>query len=120
MTSLTDLHAYLARVILLYTIALAAWSFVAAWQRRPASPSFRGALWIAAGVIATQDMFGALLYTSGDRPPDMLHLVYGPVAFLAIPTLISVVGVGRRRESLWFGLGMLFVFGLSIRALMTG
>ena len=64
---------------------------------------------------------GALLWLSGARPKDTLHILYGIAPFLALGYAFSWSASAKpRREALTLGVAALFTFGLIIRAYTTG
>ncbi|MBX6772632.1 MAG: hypothetical protein IRY83_12955 [Chloroflexi bacterium] len=114
------LHAFLSRVIMLYTLIGAGWGLLLAVRRRPASDSYRTTLLIAEGLFAVEALVGIILLASGRRPADLLHFLYGLLGVAVLPIVMGSVGTGKRRDSLWLGLATLFLFGVAVRALMTG
>ncbi|HLG50917.1 MAG TPA: hypothetical protein VKY56_04680 [Chloroflexota bacterium] len=114
------LHAFLSRVIMLYTLIGAGWGLLLAVRRRPASDSYRTTLLIAEGLFAVEALVGIVLLAGGRRPADLLHFLYGLLGVAVLPIVMGTVGTGKRRDSLWLGLATLFLFGVAVRALMTG
>lgn len=124
-TLVVVLHQGFARVVLIYSLLLALWGLFLYVRGHGPTGGFLGALILDEGVIVLESLIGIVLYGQGHRPGQTLHLLYGLATFLAIPTAYLWAG-GRteafstRRESLIYGLACLFLFGLGIRAAMTG
>ncbi len=120
-TIVVTLHQGFARVVLIYTLLVALWGLFLWARGRNPSGSYLGALILDWGVIALQGVIGIILVIQGFRPGQLLHLLYGVAAFLTLPTAYFWSDTGTtRRDSLIFGLAALFLFGLAIRATMTG
>lgn len=124
-TLVVFLHQGFGRVVLIYSLLLALWGLFLYLRRQAPSGGYLGALILDEGVIVLQSLIGIVLYGEGYRPGQILHLLYGLAVFLTIPTAYLWAGAQRegaptRRDSLIFGLACLFLFGLGIRATMTG
>jgi mannitol-specific phosphotransferase system IIBC component len=73
------------------------------------------------GLFIVQGLIGIALFLQGGRPHDQLHWLYGPLLVIVLPIAASYLsGRESRREPLVYGLAALFMFGLAIRAFMTG
>lgn len=105
-----------------FYVAVAATGLVGLWGiglamfRRPPNRSFNTAVAIAVGLMLVQVVAGVILYASGRRPGDSFHVFYGVV--IAITFAIAYVYRAQlaRRPALSYGLLLLFVMGLGIRA----
>ena len=85
MSELTNLHAGLARALVLYLAFIGVWGLVA-WRRGSGiSPSYRGALVIAWITALAQGVFGLALWIGGTGPRDPLHILYGFALAAALP-----------------------------------
>ncbi|MGO8951580.1 MAG: hypothetical protein ACLQUY_28790 [Ktedonobacterales bacterium] len=82
---------------------------------------FRIMLIITAALGVLQAVFGALLYTQGERPADGLHFVYGLLVLGAIPVAYVYSDQKQeRRDTIIMCIAVLVVIGAAVRALMTG
>jgi hypothetical protein len=92
------------------------WGFAAGVMRRPLSRPFSIARALAIGAMLIQVAVGALMYSRGLRPGNAFHVFYGVV----IASTFALAYVYRaqldRRPMLAYGLLLLFVMGLGIRA----
>lgn len=121
-TSLTvTLHQGFSRVVLVYSLVVAIWALFLYLSGSNPSGSYLGAAVINEGVVVVQGLIGLVLLAQGDRPHEGLHLVYGIISVLALPTAYFMsANATQRRDSLLFGFAGLVLVGASIRAIMTG
>jgi len=119
--SLTDIHSRLAIAMLLFSAVAGIWGLALHFLRRKIDGNFWGVLASGELLFVAQAVLGLVMYLQGDRPARTIHLLYGAVAALALPAVYAFTG-GRddRRAALTYGLVMLFLFGISLRAMGTG
>lgn len=117
---MVGIHELLTRVIILYMLICAGWGILNALRHRPATDSYRTTLLIAEGLFVVQALVGLELLGEGKHPAQPVHLLYGLLGIAVLPSVVGYVGRGRKNESLWLGLTSLFLFGVAIRAMMTG
>jgi hypothetical protein len=117
---MVNIHQTLGTVIALYLLICAGWGTFNGIRGRPASDSFRSTLLIAEGLFVLQAVVGMELLGEGKAPAQPLHFLYGVFAVVFLPVVVGYVGRGKKRESLWFGLATLFLFGIALRAITTG
>jgi len=90
-------------------------------RKQAPSGSYRATLVLTEGLFIVQGLVGIGMYFGGARPHDQLHWLYGPLLVITLPIAASYLsGRESRREALVYGLAALFMFGLAIRAYMTG
>lgn len=118
--SLADIHARLANTALLYVGLMAIWGFWRLVRRQGVSSNYWGALIIGEILIFVQGALGVYLWIIGERPGRSIHVLYGLVAALTIPAVYSFTkGKQERREMLIYGLALLFLVGILLRAIGT-
>ena len=72
-------------------------------------------------VVVVQVFIGLMLVTTGQRPQQALHWVYGAATLLALPlTLFIGRGRGERQEVVWVTAGAVATLLLAFRAVTTG
>ena len=121
MSLLLLLHTGLFRTGLLITAFIGAWGLVAYFRKQPSSGSFRATLVLTEALFIVQGVVGVLMFANGRRPHDNLHWLYGVLLVIVLPIAMSYVsGRDPRREPLVYGIGALFMAGLTIRAFTTG
>jgi hypothetical protein len=121
MLPLTDLHAGLARALVLYLTVLGVWGLLA-WRRGTGvSPSYRGALVIAWVTVVLQGVLGfGVWLAAGTGPRESLHVLYGFALAVALPVgYLYVRDRVPRQQSLALALLTLFAAGLAIRGITT-
>jgi hypothetical protein len=103
-------------VAVLATGIVGLWGIGLAIFRKVPNRAFGTATAIAVGVMLIQVVSGVILYASGRRPGDGFHVFYGVV--IAITFAIAYVYRAQlaKRPALSYGLLLLFVMGLGIRA----
>jgi heme A synthase len=111
----------LFRAGLIITGFIALWSAFLYLRKQVPSGSYRATLVLTEGLFIVQGLVGIAMFSQGARPHDQLHWLYGPLLVIVLPIAASYLsGRERRREALVYGLATLFMFGLAIRAYMTG
>lgn len=115
------IHELLFQMIALYTLICAGWGLINYRRHRPVTDSYRTTLLIAELMFVAQALVGLELLGEGRAPADPLHYLYGLVGIAILPSVTGyAAGRGKKREGLWLGLACLVLFGVSIRAFMTG
>lgn len=115
-------HSSLATTATLFTAALTLWGFFRFFRRQGVSGSYYGSLAVGEILLLVNAGIGIALSAGGGRTGnDYLHILYGICNIIAIPGLYAYLrdADGRREMLLWAVL-MLFVFGLTLRARITG
>ncbi len=109
------------RTGLLITLFIALWSGLLFLRKLAPGGSYRATLVLTEGLFIVQGLVGIAIFLQGARPHDPLHWLYGPLLVIVLPIAASYLsGRDNRREALVYGLATLFMFGLAIRAYMTG
>jgi heme A synthase len=94
-------HDLLARVVLIYAVLLALWGTYLYFRRGAVTGGFRSSFLVLAGVTVLQSLAGATSFIAGNRPHEILHLVYGAFAILFVPgAYLYAHGGSARREAL--------------------
>jgi heme A synthase len=121
MSVLLFLHNGLFRAGLLITVIVGIWGLVMYFRKMPSSGGFRSTLVLTEVLFILQGLVGILVFAGGGRPHDPLHWLYGPLLVIVLPIAMTYVsGRDSRREALVYGIAGLFMFGLALRAYMTG
>ena len=110
------IHAAWVWVALVTTGAAGLWGLVlAVWKRKPGR-AFTVAAWVAGTAMLVQVALGLLTYAGGIRPESEFHLFYGFLVLFAFVGAYVFRAAMARRPALSWGLLLLFVMGLGIRA----
>src|SRR5947209_11953292 len=119
--TLTDVHVFWSRVVIIYTVLIALWGLLLVIRRADIGGGYMGSLVIAEGIIAVQAILGIALLIQGQRPHDSLHYLYGVVALLTLPGAYLYTLQGTvRGSSLILAIACVFLIGICIRAITTG
>lgn len=115
------IHSRIALSAVLFAFALGAWATWDFVRGRGIGPSYRGALLIGESLMLAQGVLGILLVITGALPGDLLHFLYGVLVALSWPGVYIYTNarMGRSEAGL-YALVSFFIFGLAIRAIMTG
>jgi hypothetical protein len=115
------LHTRFAYALILFAAILGIWGIVAYATRRRISPGFRSAFVLMIALTAAQGLAGVIVFATGQRPGELLHVVYGIFAIVFLPGVYFYAA--RRTPQLE---GMLMVISCWVvaiaygRGLMTG
>ncbi len=103
-------------VAVISTGVVGAWGLALGLLKRPAPQAFVYSRWVAMIAMGVQVAAGLVLYGRGIRPGNGFHVFYGIViVFTFAFAYIYRVQLDRRAE-LGYGLLLLFVMGLGLRA----
>jgi hypothetical protein len=103
-----------------YPLVAGIWGLALFALKRPPDGNYNGVLALGAGLFAVEALVGLVLILVGSSPDRVVHLLYGVTAALVIPAIFAFTrGSNTRRESLLYGAGMLFIWGLAERAVTT-
>lgn len=114
-------HDRLSITILLFFAVAGLWGLLEYARGGTLSGSIAGALIIGQVLIVIQGLLGMVLFLFGDRPDDLVHLLYGFTAVLVLPFAWSYMRDRAPRQALLlYSLIALFIVGLAIRGITTG
>jgi heme A synthase len=114
-------HDRLATTIVLFFAVVGLWGLLEFFRGGQLGGNIAGALVMGQVLIVVQGALGMMLFVWGDRPNDMVHLLYGFTAALVLPFVWSYVRDRAPRQGLLlYSLVALFIVGLAIRGMTTG
>jgi hypothetical protein len=117
MSTVISLHSAMAWVVIFATGSAGAWATLAHWFE---GMRVRG-LWLAQHVshalVVTQVVLGSIIVGFGDVEADQTHTFYGFLTFVGVGLIVGYRHLSEYKYLL-YGLGGLFIMGLSIRALL--
>lgn len=121
MPTLAFIHSRLALTAIMYALALGVWAAWSYFRGQGVNSNYWGALIIGEIILLGQGVIGLLLVLSGARPADVLHFLYGVLVALAWPGVYVYTNArAGRSEAAIYALVSFFMFGLAVRAIMTG
>ena len=114
-------HDRLATTVILFFLVVGLWGLIEFARGGAIGGNIAGMLVIGQILVVVQGLLGMALFVWGDRPDDMVHLLYGFTAALVLPFLWSYVRDRAPRQGLLlYSLVALFIVGLAIRGMTTG
>lgn len=116
MSSVLWFHQNWVFVALAATGLVGIWGLVLAALRRQPGRAFRIGTGIAICAILIQVAAGTLLYLDGLRPLNGFHVFYGVVIAITLSLAYVYRAQFSRHPALGYGLLLLFVMGLGLRA----
>jgi heme A synthase len=117
---LVETHKILSNMIAIYALVVGIWGLYAFIRKRAPDGSYNAALAIAVGMFVLEGIIGVVLVLSGLQPARGIHFLYGVTIAIMIPAIFAFTrGSNTVRESLLYGIAMLFIWGLAERALDT-
>jgi hypothetical protein len=110
------LHANWFYVAVGTTGVAGVWGLVLAIRKQPPNRAFTTARSIAVVAMLVQVGLGLVMYGQGHRPDDAFHVFYGVVIAVTLAIVYVYRSAMARRPALAWGLLLLFVMGLGLRA----
>lgn len=121
MDTLTFIHGRLAQTAIFFALAMGLWAAWSYFRKQGVNSSYWGALIIGEILMIGQGVLGVLMVILGALPADLLHFLYGVLVTLGWPAVYIYTNArATRNEAAIYALVSLFIFGLGIRAFMTG
>ncbi len=117
---MNEIHHTLSNMISLYSLAMGLWGLFNFLRKQPPNGNFNGALVIAVVLYGIEGLVGIAQLISGEMPARGVHFLYGVTIFMTIPAIFFFTrGSNTTRESMLYGLGMIFIWGMADRAAVT-
>jgi heme A synthase len=117
---MVEIHRILTNMISLYSLIMAVWGLFNFIRRNPPDGNYNGALVMAVVLYLIEGIIGVVLVVMGLRPARWIHFLYGVTIMITIPGIFAFTrGRNSSRESMLYGLGFLFIWGLTERATET-
>ena len=114
-------HDTLANTVVLFFLVAGLWGLLEYARGGVIGGNIAGILIIGQVLVVVQGALGMILFVFDNRPDDMVHLLYGFTAALALPFVWSYVRDKAPRQGLLlYSLVALFIVGLAIRGMTTG
>lgn len=114
-------HSRLALTAILYALAMGVWAAWSYFRGQGVNSNYWGALIIGEIVMIGQGVIGVILVLSGHTPSDIIHFLYGVLVALSWPGVYVYTNArATRSEAALYAIVSFFIFGLAVRAIMTG
>ena len=115
------LHTFGARALVAFAVLLGIWGAYGYFRHAAVSGGFRSSYLIMAGLTAVQGLVGLVLFAVGQRPHELLHIVYGVFAVLFLPgAYLWAHGGSKRREAVILAAAAWVVAIAYFRGIATG
>ncbi|MEO5952130.1 MAG: hypothetical protein ABIQ44_06610 [Chloroflexia bacterium] len=116
-----DFHGKVSQAISIYALVVGIWGLFNFLRRKAPDGNYNGALVIGVVLFVIEGIVGIILVVSGLQPArGWIHMLYGITMVLTIPAIFAFTrGAMGVRESMLYGLGMIFIWGLAERAVET-
>lgn len=111
-----DVHANWFWVAVISTGAVGLWGLVLAVMKRLPGRAFSIGRAVAIAAALIQVGFGVILWQQGLRPANSFHVFYGVVTAITLAIAYVYRPAMAKRPALTYGLLLLFVMGLGLRA----
>ncbi|HUN24498.1 MAG TPA: hypothetical protein PK299_15320 [Anaerolineales bacterium] len=115
------IHSRLFTTCWWFSLGMGIWSIWLFLQRRDMGADFLGALVICQVLMTAQLLFTLVLYLTGIiEPHRWVYFLYNIMMGLTIPALFAYTkGQTTHRETLLYGLTLVFLWGIVWRAMLT-
>ena len=111
-----DFHQWWFYVAVITTGVVGAWGLVTALLKKTPPRAFLWARGAAIGAMLIQVGAGVYLYSNGVRPGNAFHVFYGVVIVITLTLAYLYRSTMAKRPALTYGILLLFVMGLGLRA----
>ena len=120
-SALTFVHSVGADALLAFAVVLGLWGSYSYFRDRPLSGGFRSSYLIMFGLTVLQGLLGVAGFVAGNRPGELLHIVYGIFAVIFLPgAYLYSHGGSRRRETVILAGAAWIVSIAYLRGMATG
>lgn len=115
-TTVLRFHQEWFYVAVLSTGLVGAWGLILAVMKREPGRWFRYARAFAIAAMLVQIGAGVILYSNDLRPGNSFHIFYGVVIAVTLTLAYLYRSAMAKRPALTYGILLLFVMGLGLRA----
>ena len=119
--ALLFVHQVGARALVAFAVVLGVWGAYLYFRREALTGGFRSSFLIMAGLTAVQGLAGLGVFIAGQRPPELLHVVYGAFAVLFLPGVYLYAQNGTKRREAVILAGASWIVAIAyLRGIATG
>lgn len=116
MNNVLTFHEYWFYVAVSTTGVVGVWGLVLALMKRTPPKVFEWARGVAIAAILAQVASGVYMYSNDVKPGNSFHVFYGVVIVVTLTLAYVYRSTMARRPALTYGVLLLFVMGLGLRA----
>jgi len=120
-------HGFIARAMILFTLAAGVYGLAEFLRKKPVSPDYWGVIVVGNLLALGQGALGAFMALNGASPArGWVHIIYGVVAVLWIPIIqfgynqFLKEGHAKHQETLVCAIVSVLEFLIALRAFTTG
>jgi len=114
-------HQVGGRALVAFAVVLGVWGAYLYFRRGALSGGFRSSFLIMAGLTAVQGLAGLGEFIAGQRPTELLHVVYGAFAVLFLPGVYLYAQNGTKRREAVVLAGASWIVAIAyLRGFATG
>lgn len=119
---MAEVHALVARIVLVLVLITGAWSIGVAASRRSVGAALAGGLVWVVIMVAASGLVGIVTAILGSPPADPLHIVYGVLTVLVMPGAWAIARTRSdpRRTALVVAVASIVQVILVVRLFQTG
>jgi hypothetical protein len=119
--TLVLLHRVGATALVIFAVLLGIWGAYLYFRKSALTGGFRSSFLIMAGLTAVQGLLGLIVFIAGQRPGEILHVVYGVFAVLFLPGVYLYAQGGTKRREAVFLAGASWIVAIAyLRGFATG
>ena len=116
LTNVHTFHQYWFYVAIATTGAVGIWGLVLAVMKKNPPKAFEWARAVAFAAILLQVVAGVYMYSNDIKPGNSFHVFYGVVIVVTLTLAYVYRATMARKPALTYGVLLLFVMGLGLRA----
>ena len=116
LANVLEFHGWWFYVAVVSTGIVGAWGLLLAVLKRQPGRAFIVARGVAIATMLVQVSAGVYLYSNGVKPGNAFHVFYGVVIVITLTLAYLYRSTMARRPALTYGILLLFVMGLGLRA----
>jgi hypothetical protein len=109
-------HSFWAWVAVVTAGSVGLWGLLLTVAKRSAARAFRAGWAVAYAAVTIQVTAGLVMWGRGDRPENEFHVFYGVTIVATFAFAYVYRAQMERRPALTYGVMLLFVMGLGMRA----
>jgi hypothetical protein len=114
-------HGRIAQSVVLYSLIMGVWATWNYFRKQGVEGNYLGAIVVGELLMLAQGIIGAIMVIGGAIPGNLWHFLYGVLVAVCWPGVYvyTHARVGRTEGAI-YAMVSFFIFGLALRAIMTG